>query len=270
MAELLATPPFAEWIGRSIESIDIVDAATLRRLAATLDRDHEARLLPVLGHWLFHLPETPHAALGADGHPAKGGFLPLIAQPRRMWAGSRVSFLAPVAIGAPIVKRTTIIDISEKKGATGDMVFVTLRHLIVAGGEDAIVEDQDLVYLPITAPVPPKAVERPAATHRRTMRADEALLFRFSALTFNAHRIHYDLVYAVGVERYAALVVHGPLQAMLLINFAIDNGLTPARFAFRGRAPLYVKREFTLCQAGDELWIRDDQGNVTMTAGITQ
>lgn len=261
--------PFAAWIGRSIETVDTVTAAPLGRLAATLDHDAAhwpAGVLPPLGHWLFHLPDAPQSVLGADGHPAKdgGGFMPPIPYPRRMWAGGRLEFLAPVAIGATLNKRTTITAIADK----GSMTFVTLLHEIAADGVIAVREEQDLVYLPIAAPSAPKPVDCPAPDSVREMRADEALLFRFSALTFNAHRIHYDLPYAQGVELYPALVVHGPLQAMLLIDHALRDGVTPVRFEFRGRSPLCAGRGFTIARAGEALWVRDDQGNVTMTATV--
>ena len=268
MSEQRTDSTFTEWIGQSIESNDDADGATLRRLAATLDRDEPLNFVPPLGHWLFHLPETPHAMLGGDGHPARGGFLPPIGQPRRMWAGGRLRFAAPVPVGSAMTKRTTITNIVEKEGVVGKMVFVTLRHVISVAEVEAIVEDQDLVYLPSAAPAPPKLIQRPAPSHQRTMIADEALLFRFSALTFNAHRIHYDLGYTRNVELYPALVVQGPLQAMLLLNFARDNGAAVEHFAFRARAPLYVASEFTLNQAGDQLWISDNEGLVTMTADI--
>lgn len=258
----------ADWIGRSIESDDLVTQAPLARLAATLDHDGAhwpAGMLPPLGHWLFHLPDAAQSALGADGHPAKGGFLPPIAHPRRMWAGGRLHFLAPVPIGAVLAKRTTIAAIVEKAG----MTFVTLRHDLSADGVAAIVEEQDLVYLPIAVPGVPKPVERPAATTERRLIADETLLFRFSALTFNAHRIHYDLAYAQGVELYPSLVVNGPLQAMLLMDHALREGLAPTRFEFRARAPLYAGRAFTLARTEGEAWIRDEQGNVTMTAALS-
>ncbi len=257
----------ADWIGRSIESEDLVTQAPLARLAATLDHDGAhwpAGMLPPLGHWLFHLPDAAQSALGADGHPAKGGFLPPIAQPRRMWAGGRLHFLAPVPIGARLTKRTTIAAIMEKAG----MTFVTLRHDLSVDGVAAIEEEQDLVYLPIAVPGAPKPVERPAPTTERRMIADETLLFRFSALTFNAHRIHYDLAYAQGVELYPALVVHGPLQAMLLMDQALRGGTSPTRFEFRARAPLYAGDAFTLAQAGEEAWVRDSNGTVTMTATV--
>lgn len=265
-------PALAEWIGRSVETVDIASASPVRRLAAMLDEDAGAvagDVLPLLGHWLFHLPETPQAELGPDGHAAKGSFLPPIAQPRRMWAGGSFRFLTPVRIGAEMVKHTTIVDVVEKRGTSGEMVFVTLRHVIVADGEDAIVEDQDLVYLPPSPPTVSKPGVQPPPDSERGMVADEALLLRFSALTFNAHRIHYDGDYAREQEGYPALVVHGPLQAMLLLRHAQADGIEPAGFAFRARAPLYAGRPFTLARAGNDLWVRDDRGGITMTATVT-
>jgi 3-methylfumaryl-CoA hydratase len=262
--------PFAEWIGRSIETTDLVVEAPVRRLAATLDHDgaHWPKgLLPPLGHWLFHLPDAAQSVLGGDGHPVMGGFLPPIAQPRRMWAGGRLRFLAPIPFGATLAKRTTIVDIVEKQGASGGMTFLTLRHELSVQGVLAVEEEQDLVYLPVTAPAPPKSTEPRIAESERHMTADAALLFRFSALTFNAHRIHYDLPYALAVELYPALVVHGPLQAMLLIDHALREGVAPTRFAFRARAPLYPGR-LTLARADKALWVRDDSATVTMTAEI--
>ena len=261
----MAEAAFANWIGRSVETTDIASGAALRRLAATLDRPPPEHVVPLLGHWLFHLPDARQSALGSDGHPAKGGFLPPIAQPRRMWAGGRLRFLAPIRIGARLVKRTTIIGIVDK----GAMTFVTLLHVIAADGEDAIVEEQDLVFLPIAPPAPPKPIERPTPDSTREMIADETMIFRFSALTFNAHRIHYDLPYAQEIEQYPALVVHGPLQAMLLIGAALDDGLVPSAFSFRGRSPLYAGRAFTVSRAGHALWVRDASDAVTMTAEVT-
>ena len=262
---------FAEWIGRSTESVDLVTDGPVRRLAATLDNDGAhwpPDAVPPLGHWLYHLPDAARSTLGADGHPAMGGFLPPIPQPRRMWAGGRVRFLEPIPFGSTLAKRTTIVNITEKQGAAGSMTFVTLRHDLSVEGVLAVEEEQDLVYLPITAPGPAKPAEPRAATSERPMTADAALLFRFSALTFNAHRIHYDLPYAQAAELYPALVVHGPLQAMLLIDHALREGVTPTRFAFRARAPLYAGRRFTVARADEALWVRDEDETITMTAEI--
>ena len=254
-----------EWIGRSVEAIDLVTAAPVARLAATLDHDGAhwpEGALPPLGHWLFHLPDAAQSQLGADGHPFKGGFLPPIAQPRRMWAGGRLRFFAPIPIGATLMKRSTVRSIAPKDA----MTFVTVEHEMLVDGAVAVVEEHDIVYLPITAPGEPRSVELPPADSERSHHADEALLFRFSALTFNAHRIHYDLAYARDVELYPGLVVHGPLQAMLLIDHALRDGIGPTRFAFRARSPLYAGRGFTTGRADGRLWVRDEAGVVTMTA----
>lgn len=268
MADDRGAGDWRDWIGRSIEVRDDVVAAPLRRLAATLDHDGAHwpdGALPPLGHWLFTLPETPQAGLGADGHPARGGFLPPIPQPRRMWAGGRIRFIAPIAFGTELTRRTTIRAIDAKPGG---MTVVTLLHEIAADGVAAIEEEQDLVYLPVAPPGPPRPIDVPIAESERVVAFDAALLFRFSALTFNAHRIHYDHDYARTVEQYPGLVVHGPLQAMLLIDHALRDGIVPARFAFRARAPLYAGTVATLARAGGELWVRDAAGMVTMTATI--
>ncbi len=259
---------FDDWIGRSVATEDVVTASPIARLAATLGHDGahwSVGMLPLLGHWLFHLSGAPRDTLGADGHPALGGFMPPVGYPRRMWAGGRLRFLGPVPVGATLDKRTTIAAVAEKPG----MTFVTLRHDLSVDGVERIVEEQDLVYLPITEPRPPKRVERPAPAITRAMTSDEVLLFRFSALTFNGHRIHYDAPYAREVELYPGLVVHGPLQAMLLIELATGEGIVPAAFSFRGHAPLFLGRAFTLAMAGNELWITDEGGTVTMTAETT-
>ncbi len=263
---------FADWIGRFTESSDLIVEAPVRRLAATLNHDAShwsSGTLPLLGHWLFHLPEAAQSVLASDGHPVAGGFLPPIPQPRRMWAGGRLRFLAPIPIGSAVTKRTTIVDIVEKQGATGGMTFVTLRHDLMVQGALAVEEEQDLVYLPVTAPVPSKAGDPRVAMSERHMTAEAALLFRFSALTFNAHRIHYDLPYAQTVELYPALVVHGPLQAMLLLDHAVRERSAPKRFAFRARSPLYAGQGFRLARADEALWVCTDNGVVTMTAEIS-
>ena len=255
----------ASWIGRTHEAADVAAEAPVRRLAALLDHDGAHwpdEALPPLGHWLFHLPDTAQSGLGRDGHPARGGFLPPIARPRRMWAGSRVTFHAPIRFGAAMTKRTILTRIEDK----GALTFVTLSHTILADGAVAVEEEQDLVYLAINSPRPPKAVETATAETVRHHRAEETLLFRFSAVTFNAHRIHYDLGYARAVELYPALVVHAPLQAMLLVDHVLRDGIELRRFAFRALAPLYAPGQFTTSRAGERMWVRDAAGTVTMTA----
>ena len=252
-----------------MEVTDVVTEGPIRRLAATLDHDAlhwPKEAVPPLGHWLFGLPDAPQSTLGPDGHRARRGFFPPIDQPRRMWAGGRVQFLAPILFGAAFMRRTTIHSIEEKKG--GAMTLLTLLHEVFADDVLAIREEQDLVYLPITVPAPPRAVERPVAETSRALTSDATLLFRYSALTFNAHRIHYDLDYSREVELYPGLVFHGPLQATLLIDHALRDGIAPTRFDYRARSPLYSGEAFRVARSGSELWVENDGGTVTMTATI--
>ncbi|WP_293698489.1 MULTISPECIES: FAS1-like dehydratase domain-containing protein [unclassified Sphingopyxis] len=272
---------YSDWIGRSETRHDVATAAPLVGLAALLDHDAAPpATVPPLGHWLYFLPDARQSAIGADGHPRRDetGLLPPVPLPRRMWAGGRVEFLAPIAVGAVLTRVTTIAAIRAKRGASGDLVFITLQHDIAADGIPAIREEQDLVYRAPAAgsttanPVKPVEPEPADAVHRVT--ADPVLLFRYSALTFNAHRIHYDRDYARDVEGYAGLVVHGPLIATLLIDHARREmpGLAPARFSFRAEAPLIDGAPFDLCLSRDgsgaRLWARDATGRTTMRADV--
>lgn len=272
---------YSAWIGRSETRHDIATAAPLVGLAALLDHDAAPpATVPPLGHWLYFLPDARQSAIGDDGHPrrAEGGLLPPVPLPRRMWAGGRVEFLAPIAVGAKLTRVTTIAAIRAKRGASGDLLFVTLQHEIAADGDPAIREEQDLVYRAAatasTAPSTPPAEPEPADAVRRVT-ADPVLLFRYSALTFNAHRIHYDRDYARDVEGYAGLVVHGPLIATLLLDHAGRElpGLTPRHFSFRAEAPLIDGAPFDLCltreSSGARLWARDSGGRTTMRAEVT-
>lgn len=272
---------FSAWIGRSETRHDIAVAAPLVGLAALLDQDAAPpATVPPLGHWLYFLPDARQSALGEDGHPRRdnGGLLPPVPLPRRMWAGGRVEFLAPIAVGAALTRVTTITAIRAKRGASGDLLFVTLRHDIAADGIAAIREEQDLVYrasaaAPTASPVLSPVEPEPAATVRRVT-PDPVLLFRYSALTFNAHRIHYDRDYAQRVEGYAGLVVHGPLIATLLMDHFLRTapGANPRRFSFRAEAPLIDGAPFDLCLARDgdatRLWARDAAGRTTMRADV--
>lgn len=251
---------------------DVVTQAPLSRLAATLDHAHppwRADEMPPLGHWLFTLPDARQAMLGADGHPQKSGFIPDVGLPRRMWAGSRLTFFDALRIGDTIERHSSVTSVAAKSS----MTFVTVRHEIAARGSVAIVEEQDLVYLPArmekeTTVARPVEVSEPASS--RSMIADETMLLRFSALTFNAHRIHYDLPYATGNERYPGLVVQGPLLAMLLMDHALREqpGARVAAFEFRARSPVICREPFDLCRAGEDLWVRSAEGAVAMTARI--
>ena len=274
---------YSAWVGRSETREDVATAAPLAGLAALLDHDMPPwapGMVPPLGHWLYFLPTARQSAIGEDGHPRRDGqsLLPPIPLPRRMWAGSRIDFLAPVPVGAALTRVTTIDAVRPKRGASGDLLFVTLRHEISANGVAAIREEQDIVFreaagsAPAAAPAAPVGPE-PADAVRR-MSPDPVLLFRYSALTFNAHRIHYDRDYARGVEGYAGLVVHGPLLATLLIDHALRAApdIVPRQFSFRAEAPLIDGAPFDLCLARDDgaakLWARDTAGRTAMRARL--
>ena len=236
-----------QWVGRTQVLTDRISATPARALAATFDRSNDLDLsqgavLPGLWIWLFFLPIAPSAEIGPDGHPRRGGFLPPIELPRRMWAGSRCVFYRPILIGDTVERRSTIASVTEKSGKAGTMVFVTVRHGVSRDGVLLMEEDQDIVYLRIPDRfVAPAPTPLPPCAWSDSVKIDPVLLFRFSALTFNAHRIHYDRTYASEVEKYPGLVIHGPLQAALLFDAACrrEPQRTPARFEFRGVRPLF-------------------------------
>lgn len=266
------TGEYDRWIGRVEEARDGVSARQARQMAATLGVAcdcAEGAPLPPLWHWMGWTPEAPMAELGPDGHPARGGFLPPVPLERRMWAGGRLRFHAPVGIGEEMRRRSEIVKVSEKTGTTGRMVFVTVRHAIHGAGGLAVEEEQDIVFIAMPDRfVPPPPVQAPAAEWTEAVRMDEVRLFRFSALTFNAHRIHFDLPYATGVEKYPGLVVHGPLQAMLLMEAARARrgGAMPAGYRFRGVRPAFHFDALSLQGAGDGLATVNGDGLVCMQA----
>jgi 3-methylfumaryl-CoA hydratase len=269
---------YAEWIGRDQESNDRLTRAMLDRLAATLDHAASPRLpghAPPLAHWLCFLPSAPQSEIGADGHPQRGGFLPPVDLPRRMWAGGQLHFHAPLPVDAPIRRRSVIEAIDEKTGASGRLVFVTIRHEVSAHGQMVVTEWQDIVYRGAAATSPPPMPAQVAAVDvTRRVVPDPVQLFRYSALTFNAHRIHYDRAYASSVEGYGGLVVQGPLLATLLMDLWLSHtpGGSPVQFQFRARRPLLDTHPFDLClartPAGAVLWISDVDGHITMTAKL--
>ena len=243
----MGEPTLQDWVGRSQTLADVVMTAPARALAATLDRLDLIELAPgdalqPIWSWLYFLPLAPASEIGPDGHPKRGGFLPPIDLPRRMWAGSRCRFHAPLRIGAAVERKSTIAKVSEKAGKAGSMVFVTVTHATTADGVLVMEEEQDIVYLPIPERFsPPEPTPLPPCDWREAVAVDPVLLFRFSALTFNAHRIHYDRSYATEVEKYPGLVVHGPLQAVLMFDAATRHApdRTPSSFTFRGLRPLF-------------------------------
>lgn len=251
------------FIGRREQCEDIADPLRMSGLAALLDHDRppwKPGVLPPLGHWLCFPPQTRQSRLGPDGHPARtaAGLLPTVELPRRMWAGSRISFLGDIPLGAPIVRTSTLIAATPKSGRSGDMLLATVRHEIATrGGPTAIAEDQDIVYRAAAtgapAASPADATEDvPTATHGVT--PDPVMLFRYSALTFNAHRIHYDRDYCRDVEGYPGLVVHGPLIATLLLDrFLRHRPAAPVAFyGFHAISPIFDGERITLGFTEDE------------------
>ena len=231
--------------------------------------------LPPLWHWLYFLEARPAPELGPDGHAARGGFLPPVPLPRRMWAGGRVDFPGTVPIGAALRKESEIVSVEAKPGKSGALVFVTVRHSVFVGeGAPPVVEEHDIVYREAAKPGASPAPTRPApesTAWRRTIRPDPVLLFRFSALTFNGHRIHYDQPYTTGVEGYPGLIVHGPLQAMLLLELCRRHAPSRrvARFVYRALSPVFDTATFTVngtpSTESAELWIADHAGALAMS-----
>jgi len=247
MAEALPDE-LAAWIGRSEESWDTITKGPLDRLAATLDHakpyafDEDA--VPPLGHWLYFLPDARQSEIGRDGHPRRGGFLPPVdALPRRMWAGSRLAFHDPIRIGDRLRRRSVISSIRQKEGSAGPLVFVTVRHEISCEGQPAaIVDEHDVVYRGLQAlAVRPSPQKAEIGAWRRELVPDAVQLFRYSALTFNGHRIHYDRDYVTREEGYPGLVVHGPLIATLLLDLLRLNAPRSrvSAFSFRAVSPLF-------------------------------
>ena len=267
------------WVGRTEEAWDTATPAPLAGLAATLDHASppwRPGEVPPLGHWLYFLPTALQSELAGDGHPHRGGFLPPVALSRRMWAGGRLDFHGPIEIGAALRKRSTIASVTAKTGASGEMVFVTVRHEIFAGGKPALTEEHDIVYRGKGAPMAPRDPPQGQvpAEAARVVTPDAMLLFRYSALTFNAHRIHYDRDYCIREEGYPGLVVHGPLTATLLMDAWLRQNPAGAvaRFAFRALRPLFDGAQISLMidprEGGAALRALDAHGEVAVEARI--
>ena len=274
---------YDQYVGRTETSHDTVWPLLIRGLAATLDIPEEEAapdgVLPPLWHWMLFQDWAPAHDLGPDGHPKRGGFLPPVHDlPRRMWAGGRISLHRDLRAGERISRTSTILSVEEKSGGSGRLVFVTVRHEIAGEGDaagPAIVEEQNIVYrgtegaaVKRAEPAPPV----PAGAWTRTVRPDPVLLFRYSALTANGHRIHYDLDYVTREEGYPGLVVHGPLQATWLADLLRRHrpGARIARISFRGRRPAFHQNPLMLVGYEDEgkirLETRGHEGAVCMSA----
>lgn len=276
----MANNDYSDWIGRSEEAGDHVTAGPLDRLSATLDHDDppfaDGDAVPPLGHWLFFLPNAPQSEIGPDGHPKRGGFLPPVHElPRRMWAGSRLSFPGAIRVGDRIVRRSTISSVKTKEGASGPLVFVTVCHEISAvDGPVAVIDEHDIVYRGLEAPAAKTSTPVEAGQWRRNLAPDAVMLFRFSALTFNGHRIHYDRDYVTREEGYPGLVVHGPLIATLLIDLLRrqmpEAGV--ASFSFRAVSPLFDGNPMSVnatppdAERVIKLWAANDKGGLAMSA----
>ena len=271
-----------DWIGRTESVEDVITAWPIQALQATFDLAGPALgagdPIPPMWHWLFFLSTADHSQLGPDGHAARGGFLPPVDLPRRMFAGGRTQFLAPLRVGQVVRRTGTVVNIEEKEGRSGRLVFVTARFEVETDEGVAVVEEQDLVCREAGTgnqqPAPGETVI-PDATWMQTITPDPTMLFRFSALTFNAHRIHYDRPYVTEVEGYPGLIVHGPISALWLLSLCTANdSRLVSGFSFRGRSPLFCSGPVSLRGGiGDpgtaELSAWSDDQRLAMTAKVT-
>ena len=276
----------ADWIGRSEVVHDMATPTPYAALSATLDwpaeRPPAGTPLPPLWHWLYFLPLYPQSEIGADGHARRGGFLPPVPLPRRMWAGSDFEFHSPLQVGDQLERTSTIADVKEKSGRTGSLIFVKVRHELRRNGsfEVALTEHHNIVYRAAAAPddvAPPPQPAPASGAWERHIVPDDVLLFRYSALTFNGHRIHYDRKYVTEVEGYPGLIVHGPLIATLLMDLLRREApdARVRRFEFKAVRPTFDIHPFSVHgePAADgksvRLWGRDHEGYLTMDATAT-
>ncbi len=283
MSDKFSGDHLREWIGRTETRHDHIGATQVGQMYATLDRDEPEPLagseLPLAWHWMFFAPVARHNDIGPDGHPKRGGFLPPVPLPRRMWAGGRLTFDHALRVGDDIERTSRVTDVAAKQGRTGQMVFVTVEHEISNADGVAISEEHDIVYRDNPKPNEPQSTPRKAPdneTFCRDIDADPVMLFRYSALTFNGHRIHYDRTYVTEVEGYPGLIVHGPLTATLLVELLRDNlpHVQVRSFSFRAIRPLFDIHRFQVCGRQEDdgrvsLWTRDHEGWLTMEASAT-
>lgn len=274
---------YRSWVGKTDSAVDFVDESRVERMYATLDVSPPPSLVgsvvPILWHWMFFAPVANFSDLGEDGHPKRGGFLPPVNLPRRMWAGGRLVFHKDLLVGTRVCRESTIKDIVLKEGRTGSMVFVTVAHVI--SDEDGVIleEEHDIVYRDnekIGAPSPRYKEARQTSDFSNSVTPDPVTLFRYSALTFNGHRIHYDRKYCLEQEGYPGLVFHGPLTATYLSKLLTDkrSGVKISTFSFRAVKPIFDNHSFDVHgeRVGDDvynLWTRDHAGHITMEASVT-
>jgi 3-methylfumaryl-CoA hydratase len=272
-----------QWIGRTEEASDVVTAQLVKGLRSTLFQEiGEPKVgdaAPFCTHWCLAPPVYPMSQLSQDGHPTRGGFLPPVPLPRRMWAGGELEFIDPLRVGDEVKRSSRISDVNLKTGSTGTLCFVAVQHEITTPRGIAIGERHDIVYREATTgpQVAPKAPPAPPpAKHRESHVSDPVLLFRYSALTFNGHRIHYDRDYVTKVEGYPGLVFHGPLQASFIVEFAakLHGGQAPKKLVYRGLQPLFEGSEFSINandngSGGLEIWTANAEGQPTMKGVAT-
>jgi 3-methylfumaryl-CoA hydratase len=279
IAEKIDLDHLRQWIGRTEEKTDVVTAHLVAGLRSVLFLDvgkpKEGDAAPLTAHWCLTVPVVPMSEVGPDGHPNRGGFLPPVPLPRRMWAGGAIHFTEPLRVGDVVTRTSTIKELTLKPGSTGLLCFVSVDHVVKTPRGVAIHERHDIVFreMPASgqnaAPAKPPAAPA-AAKHSERHLADPVLLFRYSALTFNGHRIHYDRDYVTRIEGYPGLIVHGPLQAALLIELAakLHGGKAPATFVYRGLQPLFDGGEFSVnasdISTGLDLWTANAKGEPTM------
>jgi 3-methylfumaryl-CoA hydratase len=279
--------PYADWLGRVTQVDDQLTATPVRLMSATLDRDDAppapGDVLPPLWHWLYFLPSDRQSGLGHDGHAKRGGFLPPVPLPRRMWAGGRLRFHHPLRLGEAVQRSSRIADISSKQGRSGPLVFVRVVHEVANAQGVALTEEHDIVYREAPPPGDSGAAATPPSApggeqFSRRIEPDPVLLFRYSALTFNGHRIHYDRSYVTQEEGYPGLIVHGPLIATLLVDLLRRERPEPslAAFEFKAVSPLFDIDAFSVCGRVDDndprrvaLWALGPQGQLAMQATAT-
>jgi 3-methylfumaryl-CoA hydratase len=284
MNQAIDLPHLQQWIGRTEERTDVVTAHLVAGLRSVLFLDvgkpKHGDAAPFTAHWCLTIPVVPMSEVGPDGHPERGGFLPPVPLPRRMWAGGEISFGDPLRVGDVVTRNSTIKGLSVKPGSTGLLCFVSVDHVISTPRGIAVRERHDIVYRGLPSGEQNAAPTKPPASpatpkHSERHLADPVLLFRYSALTFNGHRIHYDRDYVTKVEGYPGLIVHGPLQASLLIELAakLHGGKAPATFTYRGLQPLFDGSEFSVnasdIPAGLDLWTANAMGEPTMRGTAT-
>ncbi len=267
---------FSSWIGRAETCDDTLDPIHAQRVALSLDDPLDSRRdLPLLWHWAFFVHGEPYASLGRDGHPQKDAFLPPVGSRNRMWAGGRLQFHAPLVVGRPARRISRIANIVEKTGRTGLLQFMTVEHRYTQDGTLCIAEEQDIVYREPAPPVLQGTKPAPEAQWTQAVTPDSTRLFRYSAVTFNGHRIHYDDRYVREVEGYPGLVVHGPMIATLMVQAftRAHPDLAVRSLAYRGLRPLISPRAFQVggrLQDGQaaQLWAEQD-GMLAHQADIT-